>query len=100
MAELTIYEKYAKDGNAAIDAGNFREAEACWYTAMKVAEYFGEHDPRLIESMEKLAGIYDRMDRRRESEKLKTSAGKIKTRITGTNLPPQPPMNHASSFSL
>lgn len=97
---MTIYEKYAKEGDAAFSAGNFREAEACWYTAMKIAEYFGEHDPRLTESMEKLAEIYDKMDRNRESDKLKLSIGRIKTRITGTNLPPQNGFNHASSFSL
>lgn len=89
MAEITIYEKYAREGDAATCAGNFREAEACWYTAMKIAEYFGEHDPRLTESMEKLAEVYDKMDRQREAEKLKLSVGKIKTRNTGTNMPCQ-----------
>lgn len=96
MAELTIYDKYAKEGEAAVKAGNYREAEACWYTAMKIAEYFGEHDPRLTESMEQLAAVYSHMDRLRESEKLRENANKIKTRITGTNLPPQAPLNCAS----
>ncbi|MFN8554581.1 MAG: tetratricopeptide repeat protein [Candidatus Obscuribacterales bacterium] len=100
MTEMTIYDKYAREGEAAVSAGDFREAEACWYTAMKIAEYFGERDPRLTESMEKLAEVYDKMDRRRESERLKLSIGKIKSRVTGTNLPPQGPFNnHASSFS-
>ena len=98
MAELTIYEKYAKEGEAAVNAGDYREAEACWYTAMKIAEYFGEHDPRLCESMEQLAAVYSHLDRVRESEKLRTSANRIKTRITSTNLPPQSPLNHASSM--
>ena len=98
MAELTIYEKYAKEGEAATKAGDYREAEACWYTAMKIAEYFGEHDPRLTDSMEQLAAVYDRMERSRESEKLRANANKIKTRITGTSLPPQAPMNHACNM--
>lgn len=100
MAELTIYEKYAKEGEAAVNAGHYREAEACWYTAMKIAEYFGEHDPRLTESMEQLAAVYSHMERVRESEQLRANAHKIKTRITGTNLPPQPPMNHVSSMHV
>ncbi len=96
MTELTIYGKYAKEGDAAIKSGNYREAEACWHTAMKIAEYFGEHDPRLTESMEKLASVYSQMERVREAESLLATAGKIKTRITGTNIPPQGPMNHSS----
>jgi hypothetical protein len=96
MPELTIYDKYAKDGRAAVNARNYREAEACWYTAMKVAEYFGEHDPRLTEAMEQLAAVYEQLERHKESEQLKSSAGKIKTRVTGTNLPPhQGPMTHS-----
>ncbi len=98
MAELTIYEKYAKEGEAAINAGNYREAEACWHTAMKIAEYFGEHDPRLTESMEQLAAVYSHTDRVRESEKLRINANKIKTRITGTHVPPQGPLNQISSM--
>lgn len=97
MAEMTIYEKYAKEGESAMNAGNYREAEACWYTAMKIAEYFGEHDPRLIESMEQLAAVYSHMERERESEKLRANANKIKTRITGTSLP-QVSMNQVSSM--
>ena len=91
----TIYDKYAREGEAAVNAGNYREAEACWYTAMKIAEYFGEHDPRLTESMEQLAAVYSQMDRKREADKLSASANRIKTRITGTNLPPQGPVNQA-----
>lgn len=97
MTELTIYEKYAKEGETAVKAGNFREAEACWYTAMKIAEYFGEHDPRLIESMEQLAAVYSHLERERDSEKLRANANKIKIRITGTGLPPQGPVNYAGS---
>lgn len=98
MAELTIYERYAKEGEAAVNAGDYREAEACWYTAMKIAEYFGEHDPRLTESMEQLAAVYSHMERVHESEALRAHVNKIKTRITGTSLPPQAQMNHASSM--
>jgi len=92
----TIYDKYAREGAAAVNAGNYREAEACWHTAMKIAEYFGEHDPRLTESMEQLAAVYSQMNRKREADKLKTSASEIKSRITGTSLLAQNPMNHPS----
>jgi tetratricopeptide (TPR) repeat protein len=97
MAELTIYDKYAKDGDAAMNAGNYREAEACWHTAMKIAEYFGEHDPRLIESMEKLASVYSQMERNREAAGLIDTAGKIRTRITGVNFPAQGPNSQNTS---
>ncbi|HEY9679174.1 MAG TPA: tetratricopeptide repeat protein [Drouetiella sp.] len=100
MSGLTIYDKYAKEGDAAISAGNYREAEACWYTAMKIAEYFGEHDPRLTESMEKLADVYDHMDKHSDALKLKQNAGRIKTRITAQNLPPQGPMNFNSGVHV
>jgi hypothetical protein len=68
--------------------GNLTEAEACWYTAMKVAEYFGEQDPRLPESIEKLASVYSALDRGSEADKLKKRASQIRARITGVNLPP------------
>lgn len=101
MAEMTIYERYAREGDAAVCAGNYREAEACWYTAMKIAEYFGEHDPRLLESMEKLAEVYGKMERHREAEKLRLAVGKIRNRVTGTRFQAQGPFNnHANSISL
>ena len=84
----SIYDKYAREGKAAVDSGNYREAEACWHTAMKIAEYFGEHDPRLTESMEQLAAVYSRMNRTRESDTLKLNAHKIRTRNTGTGMVP------------
>ncbi len=98
MAEPTIYDKYATDGDAAISAGNYREAEACWHTAMKIAEYFGEHDPRLTESMEKLATVYSHLERQREADKLNATAGRIKARITGTAFPAQGPTGSPALF--
>lgn len=98
MAEQTIWDKYAAEAEAAFSTGNYPEAEACWFTAMKVAEFFGEHDPRFSESMEKLAAVYSKMDRQPEADKLITRAGKIKARITGVNFQP-PPQPHPSIFS-
>jgi hypothetical protein len=92
MTETTTWDRYAGDGENAMLQGNYREAEACWYTAMKVAEYFGERDPRLSQSIEKLATVYTAMDRKSEADKLNKRANQIRARITGVNL--QPPPNH------
>jgi len=99
MADKTTWDRYAGDGESALKLGNYREAEACWYTAMKVAEYFGEHDPRLSESIEKLAHVYTAMDRKPEADKLIKQASQIRARITGVNLQPPPATNQNSVHS-
>ncbi|HEY9714222.1 MAG TPA: hypothetical protein V6C72_12200, partial [Chroococcales cyanobacterium] len=50
----------------------------CWFRALKIAEYFGEQDPRLCVSLEKVAYVYRITGREREAQRLNSKVSSIK----------------------
>ncbi len=63
-------DKYIAIGQDLFRAGNFAEAEKAFMTANMEARKLDPNDPRLATTLNNLAGVYDRLGRKAEAEKL------------------------------
>ncbi len=64
------WETYNDTGRAAYQQGNYPEAEKQWVAALEEAESFGPEDPRLPESVNNLAVLYQVIGQYAEAEPL------------------------------
>lgn len=63
-------DKYIAIGQDLFRAGNFTEAEKAFMAANMEARKLESNDPRLATTLNNLAGVYDRLGRKAEAEKL------------------------------
>ena len=70
LAQANLWEEHINAGVEAYQLGDNREAEKQFFAAVGEAEKFGPEDPRLAQSLNNLAGLYNAQGKYAEAEPL------------------------------
>ncbi len=70
LAQANLWEEHINAGMEAYQLGDNQEAEKQFFAAVGEAEKFGPEDPRLAQSLNNLAGLYNSQGKYAEAEPL------------------------------
>jgi tetratricopeptide (TPR) repeat protein len=83
----TVWERFAKQGEIALKAGKFGDAERFYNSALKEAQKTSKQDRRLAESYENLAALYQARGQFAKSEPLMEKAMSARGKLLGVEDP-------------
>lgn len=81
----TNWDCYTAKACAAMAENRVKDAEMLWLASVRIAEHFGEYDPRLPISLLNLAEVYELQGRMQAAQQIRERANRLQHHSTTIN---------------